>query len=107
MTAFYTNNRISVKKTSWFLIAFILLLRTATSSAENSTNELDQAFATDKQKEFDQSIIHYTKALEIQSDGAQGFVARLSRGRAYTQPLPAVLSGRINFSSFTSHFVAG
>jgi hypothetical protein len=65
MIALYTNNRISVKKTSCFFIVVILFLRTATSFAENLTNELNQAFATDRQQAFDQSIIHYTKALQI------------------------------------------
>jgi len=83
MIIFFANARISVKINCWLFITAILFLSTAISFAQSFTNELDQAFKTDNQNKFDQSIIHYTRALQIQSNSPRSYIAYLSRGRAY------------------------
>lgn len=86
MKSFQKRNKKLFVKAVWlgfvFAICFSRILNVLADGL-NFTNELDKAYEADKQTNFEQSIVHYTQALQIQTNRPHSAIAYLSRGRAY------------------------
>ena len=83
MKSFQKRNKKLFVKAVWlgfvFAICFSRILNVLADGL-NFTNELDKAYEADKQTNFEQSIVHYTQALQIQTNRPHSAIAYVGRG---------------------------